>query len=111
MTRKLMNAFIFILTILAAELSVEYVKHFLKFKTGIDDKYLLTLIGMGVIVAIFYPVFTFVHYLTEQFTAHFIKKTKKITGNSFVGLLLAFLIGFGLLFLVYLKKWHGLTVW
>ncbi len=106
-----MNAFIFILTILAAELSVEYVKHFLKFKTGVEDKYLLTLIGMGIIVAIFYPVFAFVHYLTEKLTEHFIQKTKEITGNTFLGLLLAFLIGFGILFLVYLKKWYGLTVW
>lgn len=106
-----MNAFIFILTILAAELSVEYVKHFLTFKTGIENKYLLTLIGMGIIVAIFYPVFTFVHYLTEQFTEHFIKKTKSLTGNTLSGLLLAFLIGFGILFLVYLKKWYGITIW
>jgi ABC-type Mn2+/Zn2+ transport system permease subunit len=106
-----MNAFIFILTILAAELAIEYVHHFLKIKTGIHNKYLLTVIGMGVIVVVFYPVFALVHHLTEKLTGHFIKKTKTITGNEFLGLLFAFIMGFGILFLVYLKKWYGLTVW
>lgn len=111
MTKKITQIFIFILTILAAELAIEYVEHFLKIKTGIHNKYLLTLIGMGVIVAIFYPVFALVHYLTELFAEQFIKKTKGITGNTFIGLVIAFCIGLGILFLIYLKKWYGLTIW
>lgn len=111
MYRKITKALIFILTILAAQLATEYVGHFLKIKTGMHNKYILTLIGMAVIVAIFYPVFTFVHYLTEQSAHHFIKKTKGITGNNLMGLLLAFSIGFGILFLIYLKKWYNITIW
>jgi ABC-type Mn2+/Zn2+ transport system permease subunit len=111
MNRKITNALIFILTILAAELAIEFVQHFLKIRTGVSNKYLLTLVGMGVIVAVFYPVFAFVHFLTEYFTTHFVKKTKQMTGNTFLGLLIAFFVGFGILFLIYLKNWYGITVW
>lgn len=111
MIRKISNALIFILTILAAELAVEYVKHFLKFKTGFHDKYLLTLIGMAIIVAIYYPVFGLVHYLTEHLTKSFVSASKQKAGNEFLGILIAFVIGGGALFLIYLYQWYKLTIW
>lgn len=111
MTRKITNALIFILTILAAELAVEYVKHFLKFKTGYHDKYILTLIGMTIIVAIYYPVFGFVHFISENLTKRFVTASQKKVGSEILGIILAFLIGGGLLFLIYLYQWYGLTIW
>jgi len=111
MTRKITNALIFILTILAAELAVEYVKHFLKFKTGFHDKYVLTLIGMAVIVAIYYPVFGVVYYLTENLTKKFVSASQRKAGNELAGIVIAFLIGGGILFLIYLQQWYGITLW
>jgi hypothetical protein len=111
MTRKITNALIFILTILAAELAVEYVKHFLKFKTGFHDKYLLTLIGMAVIVAIYYPVFGLVHHFTENMTKRFVSASQKKAGNELLGITIAFLLGGGILFLIYLYQWYGITLW
>ena len=111
MTRKITTALIFILTILAAELAVEYVKHFLKFKTGFHDKYILTLIGMAIIVAIYYPVFGFVHYLTESMTKKFVSASQKKAGNELMGIIIAFFIGGGILFLIYLHQWYGITLW
>ncbi|HSZ71201.1 MAG TPA: hypothetical protein VK750_00905 [Cytophagaceae bacterium] len=111
MTRKITNALIFILTILAAELIVEYVKHFLKFKTGFHDKYILTLIGMAIIVAVYYPVFGFVHYLTEHLTKGFVHASKQKAGNELLGIIIAFIIGGGILFLIYLHQWYKITIW
>ncbi|MDF2457164.1 MAG: hypothetical protein K0R51_3157 [Cytophagaceae bacterium] len=111
MTRKITNVLIVILTILAAELAVEYVKHFLKFKTGYHDKYLLTLIGMAVIVAIYYPVFGLVHHFTEHLTKKFVSASQKRAGGEVMGIVLAFLTGGGLLFLIYLYQWYGITLW
>lgn len=111
MTRKITNALIFILTILAAELVVEYVKHFLKFNTGFHDKYILTLIGMAVIVAVYYPVFGFVHYITESLTKKFVSASQRKAGNELLGIGIAFLIGGGILFLIYLHEWYGITLW
>lgn len=111
MTRKITNALVFILTILAAGLAVEYVKHFIKFKTGFHDKYMLTLVGMAVIVAIYYPVFKLVHYLTENLTKKFVRTSQRHAGNELLGIMLAFLIGGGILFLIYLHQWYGITPW
>lgn len=111
MIRHLTKALVFILTILMAELAIEFLKHHLKFATGIRDPYRNTLIGMGIIVGVFYPVFKLTEFVVEILTEHFVEQAKERSGNSILGLLIAFTIGFGLLFVLYLKEWYGKTLW
>ena len=111
MIRHLTKALVFILTILMAELAIEFIKHHLKLKTGVRDPYLRTLIGMGVIVGIFYPVFKFTEWFVELLTENFVEKAKEHSGNAVLGLLIAFVLGFGALFILYLKEWYGKTLW
>ncbi len=111
MIRHLTKALIFILTILMAELAIEFIKHHLKIKTGVRDPYMRTLIGMGIIVGIFYPVFKLTEYIVELITENFVEHAKEKSGNAFLGILIAFVIGFGALFVLYLKEWYGKTLW
>lgn len=109
--KKLSTIIIFILALLSAELLVEYAKHLIHIKTGTSSPYTNTLIGMAIIVLIFYPLVMLAKWLLEKITEKIIHKGKHALGSELLGLLVCFVIGFSILFMIYLKIWYGKTLW
>jgi hypothetical protein len=66
-----------------------------------------TFIGMGVIVLIFYPLFTKMEEWVKQISTKFIKTGKNVAGKYF-GLFLAFITAILILFYFYAKEWYNI---
>jgi hypothetical protein len=109
--KRLSTIVIYILAILSAELLVEHAKHLIHIKTGTSSAYINTLIGMAVIVTIFYPLVLLAEWLLEIIAEKIVHQSKHTIGSEILGLLVSFIVGFGILFLIYLKMWYGKTLW
>jgi|GEM_PF-1848849 len=109
-SRTITKFFVFILTIFIAEIVSTIAKNYLNIHTGYKDPYRLTVIQMGIIVAIYYPVFTFISNLAETLSKHFVRKTKSATMSGIPGLIIAFIIGLAICFAIFLKLWHHINV-
>lgn len=90
------------------------------FLTGILEEHLLqeterfrpgtaTLLGMGIIVLIFVPVFAYTERMTAAIVQNSLQQTKKGAGRI-VGVTLFVLIVFTVLFALYLDKWFDLSI-
>jgi hypothetical protein len=66
-----------------------------------------TLIGMGVIVLVFYPLFTKMQEWVKNISARFMR-TGKSVGGKYVGLFLAFFVAMLILFYFYAKMWYNI---
>jgi hypothetical protein len=104
-SRKIAKYITLAFTILLADIIKELILHKMGWKKDFSHPYKSTLVGMAVTVAIYYPVFTLLESLIEKFVEFYLSKTKKSAGGGFVGLLVAVLLGIGILFALYLKLW------
>ena len=109
--RKLTRYVILIFTILLADIIKELVLHLIGLEKDAHHPYSSTLIGMGIIVAVFYPMFTIMEKALEYITESYVKTTKGATGGSIKGLMIAFSVGFLVLYSAYLKVWFNINVW
>ncbi|MGE5421482.1 MAG: hypothetical protein ACM3UT_14945, partial [Chloroflexota bacterium] len=64
-----------------------------------------TFFGMGIIVIVFYPLFTKMEEWVKMISTRFIKTGKNV-GGKYLGLFLAFLAAMLLLFYFYAKMWY-----
>ena len=94
------------ITILTVELLVTWITGYLESFRSRFDPYSFTLVSMGIITIIFYPLFEKMHDWVKSLSKKIIKSGKS-AGGKFFGLLLAFLCCFGILFYFYLKMWYG----
>jgi hypothetical protein len=69
------------------------------------NKYYTVLIGMAVVVIIYYPLFTKIDKWSTSFSKKFIQAGKKISGKR-TGALLAFIIAFLILYYFLMKMWY-----
>ena len=109
--KKLTAILIFILALLSAELLVEFAKHLIHIKTGSSNPNFNTLVGMAIIVLIFYPLTLIADWLLEKIAEKLVHHSKQFIGSEILGLLIGFIVGFGILFMIYLKVWYGKTLW
>lgn len=108
--KSITKFFVFVLTLFIANIVVTIAKNYLNFHTGYKDPYKLTAIQMGILVVIYYPVFTFISSLAEIISTHFIKKTKSATMGGIPGLVIAFVIGILICYAIFLKQWHHIDI-
>ncbi len=109
MTKSILKIFVLIVSILLANLITIWIdKYLLTFKWNFPP-YVFTLIGMGAIVIIFYPLYTHLDKWATLFSNKFIKAGKKFAGRR-IGSILAFLTAFLLLFYLYGKEWFNVNV-
>jgi len=104
--KKLVNFFIFIISILSVNLITTYLTDWLFQYRFTAHPAKATLIGMGAVVFILYPAFNWLDEISEKFTKKFFKAGKN-TGGRFFGLLFAFIIALTVLFLFYIHLWFG----
>ena len=94
------------ITILTVELLVTWITGYLVSFRSRFDPYTFTLIAMGIITVVFFPLFAKMHDWINALSKKIIKSGRSV-GGKFVGLLAAFLVCFGILFYFYLKMWYG----
>ncbi len=99
---------VYILTILIANyLSEIFFEHLNQFK---ERNYLTVLLGMGIIVAVYVPLFGFLEKYLKKASKSYMSGSKSIAKNSKQGMLIGFGVGFLVLFYLYAKLWFKLDL-
>lgn len=68
-----------------------------------------TLLGMGIVVIIFVPVFAYTEKLTEAVIKAALRQTKSSAGRIF-GIILFVIVLFAILFSLFLDRWFNISV-
>jgi hypothetical protein len=102
--RHLFKAFVLILTILSVNLLTAHLDNYLSDYRGQFDALTFTVLGMGVIVLLFYPLFAWLDQGIDRIAREFLAFGKRLIGRK-TGMILAFLAGFYGLFYLYGQLW------
>ena len=109
MYRKLFKIAVTAITILTANLLTNYISNlFTDYKSHFKPLQ-FTLIGMGVVLIIFYPLFTRLEFWLNSISAKFIRSSKSL-GGKYVGLFISFFICLVILFYFYARLWYSLDI-
>ena len=109
MTKLLIKFVVFTITILTANLLGDYAGSFL---TSFKSQYkplTFTLIAMGVIVIIFYPLFDFLEDWVTKFSNKVVKEGGKSIGPNFA-LIMVFLIAMMVLTFFYARLYYEINI-
>ena len=109
MYRYLFRFSVTTLTILTANLLTTAVSNYM---TGYKNSFrplTFTLIGMAVIVVVFYPLFMKMEIWVSDFSAKVIRSGKSLAGK-YLGLLLAFTTAIVVLLYFYAKMWYNVNI-
>jgi hypothetical protein len=111
MYRALFKFAVTTVTILTVNLITSKISDYLisyKFKAQIKPL-AFTLIAMGIITLVFYPLFTHMQGWLNILSLRIIKSGKSL-GGKYIGLLVMFLICMAVLLYFYAKMWYNLDV-
>ena len=99
---------VYSITILSAYLISEYFVNYLNsfYKT---PSYLSVLTGMLVIIVVYYPMMNILDRYIAKATTKYIKKSKTLHNNNFVGILIGFSSAFFVLFVLFALVWHNMN--
>lgn len=107
MYKFLFRFFVITLTILTANLLTNAISNYLTTYRHHIRPVAFTFIGMGIIVVIFYPLFTKMEEWVKKISTKFIK-TGRSVGGKYIGLFSAFFIAIIVLFYFYAKMWYNI---
>lgn len=93
------------LTILTANLLTNAISNYMVSYKNHYKPFVFTLIGMAIIVVIFYPLFIKLESWVKRVSVKAIKSGKSV-GGKYLGLLFTFLTGLLVLFYFYAKMWY-----
>jgi len=93
------------LTILTANLLTNAISNYMVSYKNHYKPFVFTLIGMTIIVVIFYPLFIKLEGWVKRVSVKAIKSGKSV-GGKYLGLLFTFLTGLLVLFYFYAKMWY-----
>lgn len=109
MAQRIFKWAVFSLSILIVNLLTTYITdYFLAYK-GITSPFKFTFIGMLIIIAIFYPLFTYLDGQAQRISARLLRKGKGIFGRT-IGLFLTYFFLLFLLYCIYARLWFHLDV-
>lgn len=95
---------VLLISLLTANLLTTYIdEYFLSYKREFS-KAIFTLIGMAVVIAIYYPLFTKIDSWSSKFAEQFLKAGKSISGKK-TGIYVSFILAMSLLFYLYGRMW------
>jgi hypothetical protein len=109
MYRNLFKFVVTTITILTANLLTNYISGYL---TGYKYQLrpiMFTLIAMGVITIIFYPLFTKLEEWVNLVSVKIVKSGKSF-GGKYIGLIIIFLISLSILTYFYAKLWYKIDL-
>ncbi len=104
--KKLVNWYVFILSILAVNLISDRITDYLMGLRFMAHPVKATAIGLCVLVFLLYPAFHYINGWSER-TAIRIFRIGKNAGGKFTGVTLAFLLCLFILYLFYMSIWFG----
>jgi len=93
------------LTILTANLLTTAISDYMVSYRNHYKPFIFTLIGMAIIVVIFYPLFLKLEQWVKYLSVRLIKSGKSLAGK-YLGLFLTFLAGLLVLFYFYARMWY-----
>ncbi len=102
-SRRLTTLVILCLTILSADLLSEVIVHEVSKFLKHPNPYRMAALSMASKVLVFYPAFQFMEEIVKKMTGTYVGKAKGAAGGGYTGLLVAFVLGLGLLYGLYLK--------
>jgi hypothetical protein len=109
MYRKIFNFAVAILTILSANLITTFITDkLISYKWEVRPLK-FTLISMGIITLIFYPLFIKLQEWIDSFSRRFVKAGHSFAGK-YLGLFLMFAAGLLILTYFYLKMWYHMNL-
>lgn len=109
MYRKIFNFAVTMITLLSANLLTAYITDkLISYKWDIKPLR-FTLISMGIIAIIFYPLFTMLQGWLDRLSKRFVKAGHAVAGK-YLGLLLMFVIGLFVLTGIYAHMWYDINV-
>ncbi len=109
MYSKLFKLVIAAITILTINILTTYlINYMINYKTHYKPL-TYTLIEMGIMVLIFYPLFTKMEDWLNALSAKIVRKGRSF-GGKYLGLLLTFVACISVLFCLYAKLWYKLDV-
>lgn len=108
--RKFAGFLIFIISILTINLITTFISDYLMSYMHFTHPLKATLIGMVLMVFILYPAYNWIDKLSNVITVRIFNAGRN-AGGKFLGLLWAFGVAFGILFLCYLYIWFQVKVW
>lgn len=97
------------LTILAASLITSAISEYMVSFRNSYKPITFSLIGMGIIVVVFYPLFLRLEEWITRFSVRLVKSGNSLAGR-YLGLLITFLAGMMVLLYFYLKIWYQLDL-
>lgn len=109
MYRYLFRFFVMTLTILTANLLTTAISDYMVTYKNQYKPLTFTLLGMGVIVVIFYPLFVKLEGWVKEISVKAIKSGKSL-GGKYLGLILSFLVCMLVLMYFYGKMWYHINI-
>ena len=109
MYRKFFNFAVTMITLLSANLLTSFItEKLISYKWELKPMR-FTLISMGIIAIIFYPLFTMLQGWLDRFSKRFVKAGHGIAGK-YVGLVLMLFTGLFILTCFYAHMWYDINV-
>lgn len=109
MYRYLFRFFVMTITILTANLMTNAISDYMVSYKNQYKPLTFTLLGMGVIVVIFYPLFVKLEGWVKDISVKAIKSGKSL-GGKYLGLILSFLVCMLVLTYFYAKMWYHINI-
>ncbi len=109
MYRKVFNFTVTILTILTANLVTSYITDLLISYKWEFKPLRFTLLAMGVITLIFYPLFTMLQKWLDKFSRRFVKAGHSFAGR-YLGFILMVVVALFILTCFYAHMWYHINV-
>ena len=97
------------LTLLTANLLTSAISNYMVSYKNSYKPLTFTLIGMAIIVLVFYPLFIKLEVLVTKISIKAIKKGSSLAGRS-LGLLLTFVLGMIVLLYFYARMWYHIDI-
>ena len=109
MMKHLTRAVIFTVSILTSYLITGAIEERILAETERFRPVTATLIGMGIIVLIFVPIFAYTERITEGAVKAGLRQTKAGAGKI-VGILVFIIVVFIMLYALYLDRWFSMSI-
>lgn len=109
MMRFITRSTIFVVSILASYLLTGFIEERVLHETEQFRPFTATLLGMGIIVLVFAPVFSYTEKITEAVIKSGLQQTKAGAGRI-LGVLAFVAVVFVILFALFLDRWFHMSV-
>lgn len=110
MSKKLNKLLVTTLTILVVSLVASFLRGIIENYYKDRNVYKSILLGMGVLVVIYYPMTLILNKYFTNLAQIYLKKSKKVAKSSTAGVIIGFILAIFVLFCAYAYVWYDLNV-